>query len=78
MLIYKPYELPPTIKAAADCFATVVDCEGVTSAILMVSGGGLSYLDVTKDEEPHFLKWINSVCFELEEVEKWDAPTTNH
>lgn len=77
MLIYKPYELPPTIKAAADCFAAVVDCEGVDSAIMMVSGGGISYIDIHQNGEVHFLKWIQGVCFELEEVEKWDASTTN-
>ncbi len=77
MLIYKPYELPPTIKAAADCFATVVECEGVDSAIMMVSGGGISYIDIQENDEPHFLKWINGVCFELEEVEQWDTLTTN-
>ena len=77
MLIYKPYELPPTIKAAADCFAAVVDCEGITSAILMVSGGGLSFIDIQEDEQAHFLKWIKGVCYELEEVEQWETPTTN-
>ena len=77
MLIYKPYELPPTIKAAADCFAKVVECEGAESAVMMVSGGGISYIDIQENDEPHFLKWINGVCFELKEVEEWDASTTN-
>ena len=71
MLIYRPYELPGSIKAAADCFAAVVECEGVEMAVLMVSGGGLSFIDIKEDDETHFLKWINGTCYELDEIEQF-------
>ena len=69
MLIYKPYELSREIKSLADLLASAAKREGISSALIMVNDGNLSFIDLQAEDETHFLKWINSTCYELDEVE---------
>ena len=77
MLIYEPFEVPEGIEAAAHRFSSEVKKAGFESALIMVHGGGVSWVDIAEGDVAHFLKLINGNWFELFEVAPCDESTTN-
>ena len=77
MIQQKPFSLPEGIEAAAYRFAAEIKIHGYTGAQVMAFGGGVSYIDVLKDGQEHFLKLIEGEWCELIEVESCEQLTTN-
>lgn len=78
MIQQKPFSLPEGIEAAAFRLAAEISIHGYTGAQVMVFSGGVSYIDVLKDGETHFLKLIDGEWCELIEVESCEQLTTSH
>ena len=68
MIYYELFDVPEGIEAAAHRFASEISKEGFESALIMVHGGGVSYVSIADGEYAHFLKLIDGNWYELFEV----------
>lgn len=80
MLVYEQFSMPEAIEADAHRLATDIQNEGFQGALIMIHGGGVSFVDVAEDDETsHFLKLIGGSWYELFEIgEPCGSRTTNH
>ena len=78
MIYYELFDMPEGIVAAAHRFASEIQKEGYESALIMVHGGGVSYVSIAEDDYAHFMKLINGNWYELLEVsDPCEQSTTN-